>query len=88
MGPQSFRIRIITALELTIGDLLFLGAIRPPMMKYWREVIHESFHSVNHDTFREIVESFLDVLSALAEDAWCPAMEAAWRKAIDKGIAH
>jgi hemoglobin-like flavoprotein len=88
MGLQSFSRHIFPAIERIIGDLHYSGKIRSPLREQWPELHATPVRPFDPEQFSRMAETFLDVLSELAEDAWSPAMEFAWRKAIHKVSIH
>jgi hemoglobin-like flavoprotein len=79
---ESFRSQLVQALTAIIEDLRSWGRIQSPILEHGVDLLTTIAHSLNSRQLSEIAETFLDVFSELAEDAWSPAMKTAWRKAI------
>lgn len=84
MGLQSFSRHMVQTLDTIIGDLQTCGRIQTPLREQWAELSGKTIRELEPEQRIRMAETFLDVLSELAEDAWSPAMESAWRKAIDE----
>jgi len=82
IGLPAFSSHIVQSLEEIIGELRSCGRILFPLRKEWGELSPTTGRPFDSEQFSRIAETFLDVLSELAEDAWSPTMEFAWRKAI------
>lgn len=84
LGLQSFSRHLVQALETIISDLRSCGRVRTPLREQWTNLSTTTVNPLNPEQFIKITETYLDVFSELAEDAWSPTMESAWRKAIDE----
>ena len=68
-------------------DSLGLGlricrSLETTQKQYWVTRVLEFIPPMKIDRFDQLAETFLELLSEVVEDAWCPAVEAAWRTAI------
>jgi len=82
IGLPAFSRHIVQSLEEIIGELGSCGRILSPLHRKWGGLSTNTGNPFDLEQFSRIAETFLDVLSELAEDAWSPAMEFTWRKAI------
>lgn len=80
MGIQPFSRRIVQILETIIGEIRLSGKIRSPLGEQWKDVLPTTVEHLEPDKLLSLAETYLDIFSELAEDAWSPAMEHAWRK--------
>lgn len=87
-GLQSFGRHIIQVIHTIIDELRSCGTIRSPIRELWTDLSPTTVNPFGPEQFVKIAETYLDILSELAEDAWSPAMEFAWRKAIDEVSIH
>jgi len=87
-GLQSFGRHIIQVIHTIIDELRSCGTIRSPIRELWTNLSPTAVSPFGPEQFIKIAETYLDILSELAEDAWSPAMEFAWRKAIDEVSIH
>lgn len=89
MGHQSFSLQLVRTLDSIIGDLCSYGRIRTSLRDTW-SVVYPSIPTTPLDPgqFTRIGETFLDLLSEIAEDAWSPAVETAWTKGIIEVRIH
>lgn len=89
IGLQVFSFHVVRTLDSVIGDLRSYGRIRTSLRDPWADV-YPSIPATPLDPgqFSRIGETFLDLLSELAEDAWSPAVETAWTKAIIEVRIH
>ena len=83
-GLQPFSRHIVQVIQTIIDDLRSCGTIRSPIRELWADLSPTTVSPFGPEQFGKIAETYLDILSELAEDAWSPAMELAWRKAIDE----
>jgi len=81
-GIQPFSRHIVQVIETIIGELRSYRTIRSPIREQWTDLSPTMVSPFGPEQFVKIAETYLDILSELAEDAWSPAMEFAWRKAI------
>jgi len=79
-GLQSFNRHIIQVIHALIGELRSCGKIRSPIREHLTDLVPASIILSGPEQCSSIAETYLDILSELAEDAWSPAMESAWRK--------
>jgi hemoglobin-like flavoprotein len=83
-GLQPFSRHIVQVIQTIIDELRSCGTIRSPIRELWADLSPTTVSPFGPEQFVKIAETYLDILSELAEDAWSPAMELAWRKAIDE----
>jgi hemoglobin-like flavoprotein len=81
-GLQSFNRHIVQVIHTIIDELRSCGKILSPIRELWADLSPATVSPFGPEQFVKIAETYLDILSELAEDAWSPAMESAWRKAI------
>lgn len=79
---QSFIGHLVQTLDTVIEELRSSGKIQSPLREQWADLSNTIMFPLDPEMGIRMAETFLDVLSELAEDAWSPAMESAWRKAI------
>jgi len=82
LGLQPFSRHIVQVLDTIISELRSHGKIRSPIREQWTDLLPTTGTHLEPAQFVKIAETYLDILSELAEDAWSPAMESAWRKFI------
>ncbi len=87
-GLQPFSRHIVQVIQTIIGELRSCGSIRSPIRELWADLSPTTVSPFGPEQFVKIAETYLDILSELAEDAWSPAMELAWRKAIEEVSVH
>ena len=83
-GLQPFSRHTVQVIQTIIDELRSCGTIRSPIRELWANLSPTTVSSFGSEQFFKMAETYLDILSELAEDAWSPAMELAWRKAIDE----
>jgi hypothetical protein len=82
IGPWSFSRHLIRSLESIIRDLREHGEMVTPLKDLWPELSSSPMVPSEPSEMVTVAETFLDLLSRVAEDAWSPVLEYAWRKAI------
>jgi hypothetical protein len=82
IGLQPFIGHLVQTLDTVIEELRSSGKIQSPLREQWADLSNTIMFPLEPEQGIRMAETFLDVLSELAEDAWSPAMESAWRKAI------
>jgi hypothetical protein len=82
IGLQSFSRHLIQTLDTVIEELRSCGKIQSLLREKWADLSNMTMCPLEPEQGIRMAETFLDVLSELAEDAWSPAIESAWRKAI------
>ena len=81
-GLQPFSRHIVQVIQTIIGELRSYGKIRSSIGEQWTDLSPTTVSPFGPEQFVKIAETYLDVLSELAEDAWSPAMNLTWKKAI------
>ena len=87
IDPWSFNKDFVQTLDAVIGEIRTHGEVISPLKDFWPELSITAMDSLEASELIKIAETFLDLISELAEDAWCPALEYAWRKAIKTVMA-
>ena len=87
IGPWSFNKAFVQALDAVIGEIRSYGEVISPLQDFWSDLSNTAMDPLEPSELINVAETFLDLISELAEDAWCPALEYAWRKAIKTVIA-
>ena len=82
IGPWSFNKACVQALEAIIGEIRSHGDVISPIKHFWPELSSTAMAPLEPSELSKVAETFLDLVSELAEDAWSPTLENAWRKAI------
>jgi len=82
IGPWSFSSHLIRSLDSIIRDVREHGEMITPLKDLWPELSSSPTPPSGPSEMITVAETFLDLISELAEDAWSPAVEYAWRKAI------
>lgn len=82
MGLQPFSRRIVQILDTIIRDIRIYGKIHSPIRDQWTDLLPSTVSHLKPHQLLRMAETYLDIFSELAEDAWSPAMESAWRKII------
>ncbi|WP_447964814.1 globin [Nitrospira sp. Ecomares 2.1] len=82
MGLQPFSRRIVQILDTIIKEIRLSGKIRSPIREQWADLAPTTVSHLQPHHLLRMAETYLDIFSELAEDAWSPAMESAWRKII------
>ncbi|WP_342349453.1 globin [uncultured Nitrospira sp.] len=82
IGLQPFSRRIVQILDTIIREIRLSGKIRSPIGEQWKDLLPTTVDHLKPDKLLSLAETYLDIFSELAEDAWSPAMEHAWRKII------
>ena len=85
--PWSFNKDFVQALDAVIGEIRSYGKVISPLKDFWPELSNTAMTPLEPSELIKIAETFLDLISELAEDAWSPALEYAWRKAIKTVLA-
>jgi len=82
IGPWSFSRHLIRSLESIIRDLREHREMITPLKDLWPELSSTPMAPSEPSEMVTVAETFLDLVSELAEDAWSPVLEYAWRKAV------
>jgi uncharacterized protein YneF (UPF0154 family) len=82
MGLQPFSRRIVQILDTIIREIRSCGKIHSPIREQWTDLLPTTVSHLEPSQLLRMAETYLDIFSELAEDAWSPAMESAWRKII------
>ncbi|MDR4484598.1 MAG: globin [Nitrospirales bacterium] len=82
MGVEPFSRRIIQILDAIIGEIRSGGKIQSPIREQWSDLLPTTVSHLEPHQWLRMAETYLEIFSELAEDAWSPAMESAWRKII------
>jgi len=85
--PWSFNKDFVQALDAVIGEIRSYGEVISPLKDFWPELSSTAMTPFEPSELINVAEIFLDLVSELAEDAWSPALEYAWRKAIKTVMA-
>ncbi len=87
IGPWSFNKDFVQSLDAIIGEIRSHGDVRSPIKHFWPELSSIAMDPLKTSELSKVAETFLDLVSELAEDAWSPTLEHAWRKAIKTVMA-
>jgi hypothetical protein len=87
IAPWSFNKDFVQSLDAIIGEFRTHGEVISPLKDFWPELSITAMDPLEPSELINVAEIFLDLISELAEDAWCPALEYAWRKAIKTVMA-
>jgi hemoglobin-like flavoprotein len=87
IAPWSFNKDFVQSLDAIIGEFRTHGEVISPLKDFWPELSITAMDPLEPSKLINVAEIFLDLISELAEDAWCPALEYAWRKAIKTVMA-
>jgi len=87
IDPWSFNKNFVQSLDAIIGEIRSHGDVISPLKDFWPELPTTAMAPLEPSELIKITETFLDLISELAEDAWSPALEYAWRKAIKTVMA-
>ena len=82
IGPCSFNKDFVQGLDAIIGEIRSHGFIISPLKEFWPVLSSTAMAPLAPSESIRVAETFLDLISELAEDAWSPTLEHAWRKAI------
>lgn len=82
MGLQPFSRRIVQILDTIIREIRSYGKIHSPIREQWTDLLPITVSHLKPRQLLRMADTYLDIFSELAEDAWSPAMESAWRKII------
>lgn len=82
MGLQPFSRRIVQILDTIIREIRSCGQIHSPIREQWTDLFPTTVNHLEPHQLLRMAETYLNIFSELAEDAWSPAMESAWRKII------
>jgi hemoglobin-like flavoprotein len=82
IGPWSFNKDFVPSLDAIIGEIRSHGSVISPLKHFWPELSSIAMAPLEPSELIKIAETFLDLVSELAEDAWSPTLKNAWRKAI------
>ena len=85
--PWTFNKDFVQSLDAVIGEIRSYGEVISPLKDFWPELSGTAMAPLEPSELIKIAETFLDLISELAEDAWSPALEYAWRKAIKTVMA-
>ena len=83
IDPWSFNKDFVQCLDAIIGEIRSHGFVRSPLKEFWLELTGTAMAPLAPLELIRVAETFLDLISELAEDAWSPTLEYAWRKAIE-----
>jgi len=87
IDPWSFNKEFVQSVDAIIGEIRAQGDAISPLKDFWPELSSTAMNPLEPSELIKVAETFLDLISELAEDAWCPALEYAWRKAIKTVMA-
>ena len=82
IGPWSFNKDFVQSLDAIIREIRSHGFVISPLKDFWPELTSNPMAPLAPSGLIRVAETFLDLISELAEDAWSPTLEYAWRKAI------
>lgn len=82
MGTESFSKCLVRSLESIIREFRAYGEMITPLKNYWPEFSSTKVASLKHSEIIRVAETFIDLVSELAEDVWSPTLEYTWRKAV------
>lgn len=82
MGLQPFSRRIVQILDTIIREIRSYGKIHSSIREQWTDLLPTTLNQLEPHQLLRMAETYLDIFSELAEDAWSPAVESAWRKII------
>lgn len=82
LGLQPFSRRIVQILDTIIREIRSCGKIHSSIREQWTDLLPPTVQHLEPHQLLRMAETYLDIFSELAEDAWSPAMESAWRKII------
>jgi hemoglobin-like flavoprotein len=82
IDPWSFNKDFVQSLDAIIGEIRTYGEVISPLNDFWPELSSIAMDPLEPSKLINVAETFLDLIAELAEDAWCPTLEYAWRKAI------
>ena len=84
MGLEPFSRRIVQILDTIIREIRSCGKIHSPIREQWTDLLPTTVNHLEPQQLLRMAETYLDIFSELAEDAWSPAMESAWGKIIQE----
>lgn len=79
---QSFTRNFLWFLEAIIEELRTHRSIHISLDEYFSDHLLTHGNLLNAEQVTGIFEAYLEVFSEVAEDAWSPALESVWKKAI------
>ena len=82
ISPRSFTKDVVQSLDDIIREIGSHGDVISPLKKFWPELSSPVLAPLEPSELIKVTETFLDLVSELAEDAWSPALEYVWRKAV------
>lgn len=82
LGFPPFQHAFLRAFDSLGLGLRICRSLETTQKQYWVTRVLEFIPPMKIDRFDQLAETFLELLSEVVEDAWCPAVEAAWRTAI------
>jgi hypothetical protein len=82
MGYPAFQHTFLRAFDSLGLGLRICRSLQSTRKEHWVTPVLEFIPPMHRDRFDQLAETFLEVLAEVVEDAWCPAVEAAWRTAI------
>ena len=80
--PMEFGKNLIYYLTAVLGELRSCGRIKTSFNNLWPDHAGVILNPLDRGESIEMAEAFLEGFSELAEEAWSPAMENTWRKAV------
>jgi len=82
MGPLAFTNDCVQFLDSIIREIGSHGKVLSPLKDFWPQLSNTGRPFLEPSEWIKVAETFLDLVSEVAEDAWSPALEYAWRKAV------
>ncbi len=80
--PMEFGKNLIDYLTAVLGELRSHGRLKTSFRNLWPDQAGVILNPLDRKESIEMAEAFLEGFSELAEEAWSPAMENTWRKAV------
>jgi hypothetical protein len=75
IDPWSFNKEFVQALDTVIGEIRAQGDVITPLNDFWPELSITAMVTLEPSDLIKIAETFLDLISELAEDAWRKAIK-------------
>ncbi|MGE0474582.1 MAG: hypothetical protein AB7P17_13185 [Nitrospirales bacterium] len=86
-GFSKFRTALLEAFHALVLAFRMGRNLPAALNEHWTIPIAEFTPPMQPERFDQVAETFLAVVAECVEDAWCPAVEIAWRTAI-REIKH
>lgn len=82
MGLQPFSRHIVQILDTIIREIRSCGKIHSPIRQQWTDLLPTTVSHLKPRQLLRMADTYLDIFSELAEEAWSPTVESVWRKMI------